>query len=121
MREKTSRMPPSVATEPPLKPVPAPRATRGRFRARQLRNLDDMLGGGGENDGVRRSQGGKRVVLVEHQIFGPPENRIGTEDSDCALGQRGRLHKIIAVCGAGVPPAVVGASRSRQNGLSPAS
>ena len=30
MREKPSKMPPSVATDPPLSPVPAPRATSGR-------------------------------------------------------------------------------------------
>ena len=93
MREKPSRMPPSVATEPPLKPVPAPRATRGRLcRSANFAICTTCSVCAGKNHGVRLPHGGKRVVLVEHQVFLTPQYAVLAYDPGKLFGKPVGFH-----------------------------
>ena len=88
MREVATTTPPQRAMAPPLRPVPAPRATTGTpcFRA-DWTGLH--LGGGvGEDDGIGQGAVDGAVVLVEQQVVRVGEEP-GLADDATEVGQEG--------------------------------
>ena len=87
MREHSITTPSSSAIAPPESPVPAPRGTKGTPCARQARTTraTSVLSLGSTTALGSAPCTREAVGLVDQQLFGPREHRLGADD----LAQRG--------------------------------
>ena len=92
MRARLMTMPSSAGSAPPLRPVPAPRATKGMLCVRRRGRWPGLARCGGEDDGAGHgAEVGEAVALVGLELFGRGDEAAGAGDG-AEFGEEGGVH-----------------------------
>ena len=97
MRVSATTMPPCSAMAPPLRPVPAPRATTGTpCFARRLDHAGDLFGRPRQHDDRRQRTVDRAVVLEYDQVLGLMDDVRPANDGGEVTDEVGVAHGLTA-------------------------